>query len=391
MRVLVGITGGIAAYKSAEVIRLFVEAGHEVRVVPTPNALRFIGAATLEALSHNPVHSEIYDDVNEVRHIELAQWAQLIVVAPATASFLARTAVGLADDLLGNVLMAAACPKVIAPAMHTEMWQNDATRENVATLTARGIHIVEPASGRLTGTDTGVGRLPEPRAIFEIACSALQSQDLVGKRVLVITGGTREPFDAVRFIGNKSSGKQGLALAKVARDRGANVTLVTANVPEEIFGIQRFEVETVAELEGVLIEIGNDFDYTVMPAAISDYRVATSSDSKLKKSSLGEKFTLELVQNPDLISGRVAKKIPGAKIVGFAAETVGGSELRELATEKLRRKGLDMIVANDVSGGKAFDQDTNEVQIIDNESFVNVSGSKEAIANRIFDLLLTAK
>lgn len=391
MRILVGITGGIAAYKSAELIRLFVEAGHEVRVVPTPNALRFIGSATLEALSHNPVHSELYDDVNDVRHIELASWAELVVVAPATASFLARVAAGLADDLLGNVIMATDCPKVFAPAMHTEMWFNAATVANVTTLRGRGISVIEPASGRLTGTDTGVGRLPEAAQLFEAVLSVPHPRDLEGKRVLVIAGGTREPIDAVRFIGNRSSGKQGIALAEAAKSRGAEVTLIAANIASETFGIDRIDVSSVEDLESALGQVGAKFDFILMPAAISDYRVANPSARKLKKSELGEQFNLELIRNPDIITRLSELKPAGTKLVGFAAETSAGDELKSAARSKLQAKKLDLIVANDVSNGKAFDKNSNEVLIVSNTESSGVSGSKLEIANKIFDLLLTAK
>lgn len=391
MRILVGITGGIAAYKSAELIRLFVEAGHEVRVVPTPNALRFIGSATLEALSHNPVHSELYDDVNDVRHIELAHWAELIVVAPATASFLARAAAGLADDLLCNVIMAADCPKVFAPAMHTEMWLNGATVSNVAILRDREVNVIEPASGRLTGTDSGVGRLPEAAQIFEVSLNASRPKDLVGKNVLVIAGGTREPVDAVRFIGNKSSGKQGLALADVAKSRGAEVTLIAANIASATYGIERIDVASVEDLQAALKKVGLSFDFILMPAAVSDYRVASPSRSKLKKSELGAKFSLDMVRNPDIIAGIAQQKPDSTKLVGFAAETESGAALKSVAFAKLQAKNLDLIVANDVSEGKAFDKDFNDVVIMSKTESSEVSGTKLEIANKIFDLLLTAK
>ena len=391
MRILVGITGGIAAYKSAELIRLFVEADHEVRVVPTPNALRFIGSATLEALSHNPVYSELYDDVNEVPHIELAHWAELIVVAPATASFLARAAAGLADDLLGNVIMAADCPKVFAPAMHTEMWLNAATVSNVAILRDRGVNVIEPASGRLTGTDTGVGRLPEAAQIFESSLNSFRPKDLLGKKVLVIAGGTREPVDAVRFIGNKSSGKQGLALVDAAKCRGAEVTLIAANIASATFDTNRIDVSSVEELQSALEQVGTKFDYILMPAAISDYRVVSPSVSKLKKSELGEKFSLDLIRNPDIIAGLAEAKPAGTKLVGFAAETESGSKLQSVASAKLQAKNLDWIVANDVSDGKAFDRDSNDVLIMSKSASSEVSGTKLEIANKVFDLLLSAE
>ncbi|MEN9992947.1 MAG: hypothetical protein RLY83_517 [Actinomycetota bacterium] len=390
MRVLVGITGGVAAYKAAEVIRGLVEAGHEVRAVPTSNALRFIGAATLEALTHNSVHSELYDDVEEVRHIELAKWAELIIVAPATASFLARTASGLADDLLGNIILASTVPLVIAPAMHTEMWQNQATITNVETLKRRGILVIDPAVGRLTGTDSGVGRLPDPEYIVQSALSKVVAKDLAGKKVLIVAGGTREAIDPVRFIGNRSSGKQGIALVEEAVARGASVQLVAANFayysPEVVTKI----VSSTDELVIALGDVGSDFDIVIMPAAVSDFRVSAPSSKKVKKSESGSQLILSLVENPDLIS-MLAKSVrsinPMAKIVGFAAETESGKELIELAKGKLTRKGLDLVVANEVSDSLAFDQDTNDVVLVGANKQQSVSGSKRIIAKAIFDAI----
>ncbi|MEY4492389.1 MAG: hypothetical protein RL085_800, partial [Actinomycetota bacterium] len=229
-RIVLGVTGGIAAYKATAIIRLLTEAGHSVKVIPTQNALRFIGATTLEALSHNAVDPDLYTDVDSVKHIALAQEADLVIVAPATASFLARLASGVADDLLGNTLLATTAPVLVAPAMHTEMWFNAATQANVATLTSRNITILEPDAGRLTGEDSGVGRLPEPEVIVETALGLLQTQDLIGQHFVITAGGTQEPIDPVRYIGNHSSGKQGIAIAKAAAHRGAKVTLIGANI-----------------------------------------------------------------------------------------------------------------------------------------------------------------
>jgi phosphopantothenoylcysteine decarboxylase/phosphopantothenate--cysteine ligase len=390
MRVLVGITGGVAAYKAAEIIRELTEIGHEVRAVPTPNALRFIGAATLEALTHNSVHSELYAEVEDVRHIELAKWADLVLVAPATASFLARTATGLADDLLGNIVLATTAPLVIAPAMHTEMWQNRATVANVATLRNRGVFVIDPAVGRLTGSDSGVGRLPDPAYIVQSALSKMVPRDLEGKKVLVIAGGTREAIDPVRFIGNRSSGKQGIALVEEAVSRGALVHLIAAN-----FGYYSPEVETknissTDDLVRALDELGYDFDFVVMPAAVSDFRVEQPSKSKLKKSDSGTKMELSLVENPDVIS-LLAKKVrevnPNARVVGFAAETAQGDALLQLAQGKLTRKGLDLVVANEVSDTLAFEQDTNQVVIVGSNLLLQVAGSKRVIAKAIFDAI----
>ncbi len=390
MRVLVGITGGVAAYKAAEIIRELTESGHEVRAVPTLNALRFIGAASLEALTHNSVHVDLYSDVEEVRHIELAKWAELILVAPATASFLARTVSGVADDLLGNIVLASTAPLVVAPAMHTEMWQNPATMANVVTLRDRGVLVIDPAVGRLTGTDTGVGRLPDPAYIVQSALSKVVAKDLANKSVLVVAGGTRESIDPVRYIGNRSSGKQGIALVEEAIARGAKVQLVAANVayysPEAVIT----NVVTTAELEVAIDALGTAFDYIVMPAAISDFRLENPNSSKLKKSTTGARLELSLIQNPDVISN-LSKKIrevnPSAKVVGFAAETVGGDELLDLAKGKLIRKGLDLVVANQVSESLGFDNDSNQVILIDSNSQQLVSGSKRVIAKAIFDAI----
>lgn len=394
MRILVGITGGVAAYKAAEIIREFVEAGHEVRAVPTANALRFIGTATLEALTHNSVHSDLYEDVEDVRHIELAKWAELLLVAPATASFLARTAAGIADDLLGNIVLATVAPIVVAPAMHTEMWQNPATLSNVKTLRLRGITVIEPAVGRLTGSDSGVGRLPEPHYIAATSLSRVVAKDLQGKTVLVIAGGTREPIDPVRFIGNRSSGKQGIALVEEAVSRGAEVSLIAANFNYHSPEVATVEVSTTAELQQALFASGAQFDYVIMPAAVSDYRVANPSSTKLKKSEKGDDLELVLVQNPELITelaSRIHTAKPDAKVAGFAAETSSGDELVELGKAKLVRKGLDLLIANNVSSNKGFDQDENEVVLISKSDLVKVPGSKREIAKAIFDLLLISR
>jgi phosphopantothenoylcysteine decarboxylase/phosphopantothenate--cysteine ligase len=391
MRVLVGITGGVAAYKAAEIIRELTEAGHEVRAVPTSNALRFIGVATLEALTHNSVHSELYEEVESVRHIELAKWAELILVAPATASFLARTATGVADDLLGNIILAATAPVVIAPAMHTEMWQNEATLSNVQTLRARGILVIEPAVGRLTGNDSGVGRLPEPSYIVQSALSKVVTQDISGKRVLVVAGGTRENIDPVRFIGNRSSGKQGIALVEEATSRGAEVTMIAANFSYYSPEVTTINVSSTSDLLKALDEVGSKFDFVFMPAAISDYRIQQPSEKKLKKIENSKRLELSLVENPDVISGlatRVHSVRPGSLIVGFAAETESGQNLVSLATSKLFKKGLDLIVANDVSSGQAFDHNSNSVVLIDANRQIEVTGSKRLIAKAIIDAIV---
>lgn len=394
MRILVGITGGVAAYKAAEIIREFTESGHDVRAVPTANALKFIGSATLEALTHNSVHSELYEDVADVRHIELAKWAQLVVIAPATASFLARTSSGIADDLLGNIVLATSAPIVIAPAMHTEMWNNPATVQNVETLRERGFTVIEPAVGRLTGKDEGIGRLPEPGYIASAALARVRVQDLLGKQVLIVAGGTREPIDPVRFIGNRSSGKQGIALVEEAVSRGAKVSLIAANFEYYSPEVKTRLVSSSADLQLALGELATNFDFIVMPAAVSDYRPADPSHHKLKKQAHGEAMELSLIQNPDIIAdlaGKLQEQKSSTKIVGFAAETENGSKLLKSAQAKMERKNLDLLVANEVSDTKGFDQDANEVILISKMAHSRFSGTKREIAQAIFDFLVAGK
>lgn len=389
MRILVGITGGIAAYKSASIIRGFAELGHDVKALPTQNALRFIGATTLEALSHNVVDSDLYTDVDSVKHIALAQEADLIVVAPATASFLARYAAGIADDLLLNVLLATKAKVVVAPAMHTEMWLHASTIENVTKLKSRGVLVIEPDSGRLTGEDTGVGRLPEPDAIIRAALAFYETgMDLAGLEVLVVTGGTREPIDAVRYIGNSSSGKQGVALADAAVARGANVTLLAINLSMDLSRFESvFTAQTTADVQLQLRELGSKFDLILMPAAISDYRIEDPSSDKLHRAD-SPTIKLELVANPDLLTELVdVKKTRNTNqvIVGFAAEVLQAEQsLSELAKSKLARKGVDVVVANDVSGGETFGSDDNSVVIVSNQAQdLAVTGSKYEVGNQI--------
>ena len=389
MRVLVGITGGIAAYKSAEIVRAFAELGHDVRVIATPNALRFIGAATLEALSHNQLFSDLYSDIPDVRHIELAQWAEVVLVAPATASFLARSASGLADDLLGNVLLATTAPIAVAPAMHSEMWLNAATEANVSTLRARGITVIDPGIGRLTGEDTGVGRLPETNQLVQAALSLVTPKDLSGKSILVVAGGTREFIDPVRYIGNRSSGKQGIALVEEAVARGASVTLIAANFDYQSSQVKVIDVVDTDGLLAAISLLDLNFDFIVMPAAVSDYRAKSFSEKKIKRSS--SSYSLELIANPDVIAtlaSEARKANPEVRVVGFAAETESGSALVSLAKEKLSKKHLHLIVANDVSDGAAFDVDENSVHIISQNTSKLVTGSKRLIAAEIYTVLL---
>jgi len=380
MKVLLGVTGGIAAYKAAELIRGLTELGHEVRVLPTQNALRFIGATTLEALSHNVVDSDLYTEVESVKHIELAQWADVIVVAPATASFLARTASGLADDLLGNVILASTGRIVVAPAMHTEMWFNQATEANVSTLKARGVEFVEPGVGRLTGSDSGVGRLADTA---DILLAITSSGSLSGKKVVVTAGGTREAIDPVRFIANHSSGKQGVAVALAAQRAGAQVTLIAANVDAVPSSLAVVRVTSALELQERLELALEQADVLVMAAAVADYRLAEPSTDKLKRAEIGETLQLSLVANPDIL-GSVNR--PGLFKVGFAAET--SDSLAAAAQQKLVNKGCDLVVANDVSNGAVFGEDRNSVLVVDKAGVVaEVAGSKSDVASKLIDII----
>ena len=382
--VVVGVTGGIAAYKSAAVIRLFAEAGHSVQVVATQNAFKFIGKTTLEALSGNPVSivdPDLFTDVDQVKHIAISKSAELVVVAPATASFIAKLAAGIADDLLTTTVLAATCPVVVAPAMHTEMWENQATQANISLLRSRGVNIVWPEVGRLTGEDTGIGRLAEPQRIFETAASCLGGP-LTGKRVLVTAGGTREPIDAARFIGNHSSGKQGIAFARVANQLGAEVQVIAANVDDSMtVGLDCVKVQTASELGQALEAKQGSYDILIMAAAIADFRPAETTDSKLKRSEIGDKLELQLVANPDLLAQTVSALGAHRKktiVVGFAAETSG--ELESLARKKLESKDCDYIVANNISNQMVFGKDDTEVVLVSRRGSEAISGSKQAVA-----------
>jgi phosphopantothenoylcysteine decarboxylase/phosphopantothenate--cysteine ligase len=390
--VVVGVAGGIAAYKAVSVVRALVLAGHDVHVVATENALRFVGRPTLEAISRNPVHSDLYEGVSEVRHVAIGQAAELIVIAPATANTIAKLAAGLADDLLGNTVLASSAPLVIAPAMHTEMWLNPATVANVALLRSRGIHIVGPAVGQLTGTDAGPGRMSEPDEIVAEALDfAFGRRDLVGKRVLVTAGGTREPLDPVRFVGNRSSGRQGLALARAAAARGAAVTLIAAHLDvEPPRGITTVHVGTALELLAAVTAAAPDSDVVIMAAAVADYRPTTVADSKIKKDQQGDELVVTLVKNPDILHTVVGARHPGQVIVGFAAETeLDDAELLKLGRAKVARKGSDYLVINRVGWSTGFATDDNTVVIIDRAGAIvaEASGSKESVANRILDVL----
>ncbi|SES40439.1 phosphopantothenoylcysteine decarboxylase / phosphopantothenate--cysteine ligase [Pedococcus cremeus] len=420
MRVILGVSGGIAAYKACSLLRLFTESGHDVTVVPTASALKFVGAPTWAALSGKPVQTDVWTSVHEVPHVRLGQGADLVVVAPATADLLAKAAAGMADDLLTTTLLTARCPVVLAPAMHTEMWEHAATQANVATLTERGVHVIPPASGRLTGADTGSGRLPEPEELYAVCermlahrhfppggrgtepggiadqAGAAAAQPLAGRRVVVSAGGTREPLDPVRFLGNRSSGKQGYALATVAARRGADVTLVAANTaltaPE---GVTVVRVQTALELQLAVEKAAADADVVVMAAAVADFRPKAYAASKIKKThdvtAPDEAPTIELVRNPDILAELVAARGDEASpvIVGFAAETGDetGSVLDHGRT-KLARKGCDLLVVNEVGETKTFGQDENTVHILrQGSSHVVDAGpaSKEDVAAAVWD------
>ncbi|MFG2678664.1 bifunctional phosphopantothenoylcysteine decarboxylase/phosphopantothenate--cysteine ligase CoaBC [Streptomyces sp. NPDC048392] len=391
-KVVLGVSGGIAAYKACELLRRLTESGHEVRVVPTASALHFVGAATWSALSGNPVSTEVWDDVQEVPHVRIGQHADLVVVAPATADVLARAAHGLADDLLTNTLLTARCPVVFAPAMHTEMWEHPATRENVATLRRRGAVVVEPAVGRLTGVDTGKGRLPDPGELFEVCRRVLargvREPDLTGRHVVVSAGGTREPLDPVRFLGNRSSGKQGYALARTAAARGARVTLVAANasMPDPA-GVDVVPVGTATELREAMLRAAADADAVVMAAAVADFRPATYATGKIKKRDDQEPAPVTLVRNPDVLAEISATRArSGQVIVGFAAET---DDVLANGRAKLKRKGCDLLVVNEVGERKTFGSEENEAVVLgaDGSETPVAHGPKEALADVVWDLV----
>lgn len=369
MRVLLGITGGIAAYKAASLIRLLTEAGHEVTVLPTENALRFIGKPTLEALSGHPVDIDMYANVSEVRHVALGQNADLIIVAPATAAFLARLATGLADDLLLNAILASSAEVVLAPAMHTEMWLNPATKSNVDLLRARGVRVMDPTTGRLTGADSGPGRLPEPEDIFQFALTGADDATvLAGLKVLVTAGGTREAIDPVRFIGNQSSGKQGLAFARQAMALGASVKLIACNLDKSLPGAEVVHVTDVAQLKAELD--ATSADILVMAAAVSDFTVIRS-DSKLRR---GELTSLALEPTPDLVAHWAAAN-PESTTLAFALED--RSDLISAAQEKLESKRVSAVLANRPS---ALGAENNEALFVSDAKTEELSGSKDEVA-----------
>ena len=415
MRIVLGVAGGIAAYKAAHIIRRLRELDHSVKVVPTANALKFIGAPTLEALSGQTVTTDVFDEIDTVNHVRIGQEAELVIIAPATADLIAKIAAGRADDLLTASVLTTTAQVVVAPAMHTEMWLNPATVANIATLRSRGVHVLDPAVGRLTGPDSGPGRLPEPEDIVAYALSvkdadagdpAAAASDargvLTGRRIVISAGGTREPLDPVRFLGNRSSGKQGIALAKAAHAAGADVELVAANIDSGLLtglpdDITITPVESTLELQYAMQSAQTRADAIIMAAAVADYRPAETTDTKMKKSG-DEGLTLRLVQNPDILRGLVDERSRQTRlgdqiIVGFAAET-GDAETTALdyARAKFRRKGVDLLVFNDVSDDQAFGHDDTMVQIITSDAGdINVGeefhGSKDHVSQKVIAAL----
>ncbi|MFI5803942.1 bifunctional phosphopantothenoylcysteine decarboxylase/phosphopantothenate--cysteine ligase CoaBC [Streptomyces sp. NPDC051561] len=401
-KVVLGVSGGIAAYKACELLRRLTESGHDVRVVPTEASLHFVGAATWSALSGNPVSTEVWDSVHEVPHVRIGQHADLVVVAPATADMLAKAAHGLADDLLTNTLLTARCPVLFAPAMHTEMWEHPATQENVATLRRRGAVVLEPAVGRLTGVDTGKGRFPDPVEIFETCRLVLRRHslgrsvtepDLTGRHVVISAGGTREPLDPVRYLGNRSSGKQGYALVRTALARGARVTLIEANTGfTDPAGADVVHIGTAAQLREAVLKAAEDADVVVMAAAVADFRPETYAAGKIKKQDGQEPAPLTLVRNPDILAevagaGSGARLRPGQVVVGFAAET---DDVLANGRKKLRRKGCDLLVVNEVGEHKTFGSEENEAVVLaaDGAETPVPYGPKETLAEVVWDLVV---
>lgn len=403
--VVVGVSGGIAAYKTVHLVRLLVKGGHDVHVVPTADAVRFVGLPTWESISRNAVTTSVHDDVARVRHVALGQAADLVIVAPATANTLAKMATGLADDLLGTTLLATTAPVVVAPAMHTEMWRHPATTANIATLRTRGVVIVGPEDGELTGGDSGPGRMSEPEVILDAALAAAErgsTADLAGLRVVVSAGGTREPIDPVRYIGNRSSGKQGIAVALAAADRGADVLLVAAHVDEGVLAsasahphVNVVRAGTAAELQAAMGAAARTADVIVMAAAVADYRVAEVSESKLTKDAAsGRGITLDLIENDDILAGLVRGRSDGQVVVGFAAETPAeGESLLERGRRKAARKGTDLLAVNEVGWSSGFESDVNEVTILTagGEVVSTVQGTKRDVADGLWDAVISTR
>lgn len=405
MNIVVGVTGGIAAYKTVHLVRLLTKAGHDVTVIPTEDALRFVGMPTWEAISRNTVTTSVHDDVARVRHVALGQSAELVIIAPATANTIAKMTAGLADDLLGTTLLATTAPVVIAPAMHTEMWQHPATQANIQTLRQRGVHLVGPAAGELAGGDSGPGRMSEPEEIFDAALQFVGgARDLDGLRVVVSAGGTREPIDPVRFFGNRSSGRQGVALAAEAAARGATVELVAAHIAADVMAaaqhpqIHVTAAGTAAELGVAMKDAAARADVVIMAAAVADYRPAETSAEKLTKES-GSLARIELVENEDVVASLAAARAEGRAperqvIVAFAAETLrDADERRERARRKRERKGVDLLAVNLADAEHGFERPDNAVEIIGGEGAVVASteGSKREVARVIWDAVRDAR
>lgn len=399
MNIVVGVTGGIAAYKAVQLVRLLIKVGHEVTVIPTQDALRFVGLPTWEAISRNTVTTSVHDDVARVRHVALGQAADLVIIAPATANTIAKMAAGLADDLLGTTLLATTAPVAIAPAMHTEMWQHPATQANLATLRGRGVHILGPASGELTGGDSGPGRMLEPEDIVPQALALVAVQDLAGLRVVVSAGGTREPIDPVRFLGNRSSGRQGAALAAEAAARGAEVVLVAANIAGDVLAevqhplVEVRTVGTAADLGEAMREVAGTAGAIIMAAAVADYRPAAAATEKLtKEQSVLER--IDLVENEDIVRGLAAARRDGQTVVAFAAETLADAGARrERARRKRERKGVDLLVVNRADAEHGFESTENAVEIIGAGGAVVASavGSKREVAAAIWDAVIASR
>jgi phosphopantothenoylcysteine decarboxylase / phosphopantothenate---cysteine ligase len=398
-RVILGVGAGIAAYKACELLRLLREAGHKVRVIPTQDALRFVGEPTWAALSGEPVTTEVWTGVADVPHVRLGQTADLVLVVPATADLLARAAAGMSGDLLTATLLTARCPVVYAPAMHTEMWEHPATAHNVATLRERGAIVVEPGVGRLTGADSGKGRLPEPAELLWLAERVLAygtgrgvaSTDLAGRRVLISAGGTREELDPVRFLGNWSTGRQGYAFARSAAARGADVTLVAANVElQEPAGVKVVRVVSAREMHAAMLAAAPSADVIVMTAAVADFRPVTRSGHKIKKDGAGVPEPIALAENPDILASLSARRAEhgpaGQVVVGFAAET--DPDL-DAARAKLARKGCDLLVVNPVGDGLGFAAEDNEAMVLAKDGTVTPipRRSKDALADFVWDLM----
>ncbi|WP_141873277.1 bifunctional phosphopantothenoylcysteine decarboxylase/phosphopantothenate--cysteine ligase CoaBC [Microbacterium saperdae] len=404
MNIVVGVTGGIAAYKSVHLVRLLTKAGHDVTVVPTEDALRFVGLPTWEAISRHPVTTSVHDDVAKVRHVAIGQAAELVIVAPATANTIASMTAGLASDLLGTTLLATLAPVVIAPAMHTEMWRHPATQANIATLRARGVHVVGPDEGELAGGDTGPGRMSEPEEIVAAALAVAALQDLAGLRVAISAGGTREPIDPVRFLGNRSSGRQGVALAAEAAARGAEVVLVAAHIDPAVRAaathpsIRVLDVGTAAELSTAMKDAAATADVVIMAAAVADYRPAVASDHKLTKEE-GVLTRIDLVENEDVVAALAVTRADGhapdgQTIVAFAAETLRDAEQRrERARRKRERKGVDLLAVNLADAEHGFERAENAVEVIgvDGAVVATSSGTKRQVAGAIWNSVLAAR